>query len=563
LVALGIALPLPSALAIASRAGAQPLVRVRAETRIELAPRGEVDRLWVEGALRDDLGAPLPGRSVRLEIREGSLHGAVRTRVDVTTGIDGRFSSVFSMPPGHFVVVARFDGDEHLERADVFREILLDREHVRLDVEIEGGPTLDLDRPEHRITVRAHSDVGGADLTVVVTENGRELARGTTGAEGTARFVLRSADLGPPSAARLVVRSTADAHRADAQTEVPIVRFRATALTLESSASRLGPGETARLSGELRTRTGPLERRAVGLWAGDRHLATALTDGHGRFAVSLRWEDLRALDGPIVARFDADAPWWGSSVSPAVTLVIDPPDAPPWRWIAVSIAITAIAFALAGRWRRVTSSGRVTLPIPAPPIELAPRRSLRADVRRVAGRAVAARSETAIAGAAIRARQGDTVIAEASSDGSGAFSLSLPAGVYTLEFEARGYELARHRVVMPHRGEWSAIVVRLRSLRDLAWEPLQPIAVRVMANPDGWGVWTGRELERAARARAPAARSLSALIAAIERACYDREPPSADDLAQIRLQAEEVERDMIAALPRPEAEPHPAGGPRA
>jgi hypothetical protein len=546
---------MPIALAIAAItvnvARAQPRVRVRAETRIELAPRREGNRLIVEGALRDDLGAPLVDRPIDVVANEGAPDGPRRVIETVRTERGGVFRASFELPLGRWWVAARFDGDDHLHRQEVLpREVLLDREHVRLDVEIDGGSRIDLDRPTHAMIVRAASVAGGAGLDVSVSENGRLLARGTTGEDGSVAFTLESATLGAPSATRLVVRSMPDESRADAQTEVPIVRYRATTLTLDASRTQIGPGEIVRLNGRLAHSHGPLARKAVGVAVdgSPTYLATSMTDDDGAFALTIGWEDLGALDGALVARFETDAPWWGSSVSDPIALRAEEPAGTPWSWIVLSIATSAILFAIAGRRRRpVRAPGGAALPVRLAAIELADRKSILPDSSDVAGRVIDARSERPLGGAIVRARRGEEVIAEIAADPGGRFALSLPPGAVVIEIDAPGYEPARHRATLPHRGEWGAIVIRLRSLRELAWEPLRPVAARLLPSPDLWAVWTGRDLQARARAQAPTVRGLAALVQAIEIACYAPEPPSAGDLEEIRRAATDVEREMIAA----------------
>jgi hypothetical protein len=464
----------------------------------------------------------------------------------VLTGDGGRFTRRFDVPIGNPTIVARFAGDDHLGGTEVFREALFDRAHVRLDVAIEGGSTIDLDRPEHRMRVWARTNVGGAGLTVTVTENGRELARGTTDENGTVSFVLKSAELGPPSVTRLVVHSAADSRRDEAQTEVPIVRFRSTMLTLESSAARLGPGDRVTLRGRLTTRVEGLARRAVGLWAGERHLSTALTDEEGAFAATMRRDELGTIDGnvEIVARFEADAPWWGSSVSRPVVLHLESAAEMPSWWMLVSMAVTAAIFALAGGRRKPSTLRQVSSPARKNAFELATRRRAIADAFDVRGVAIDAHDETPLVDAAVRAHRGKNVVAETVTDAQGRFRLVLPAGNYLFEVEARGYDVARQKLSVPHHGEWSPATVRLRSLRKLAWESLRPIAFRLMPSVDRWGIWTCRELESAGRRRAPHARALGPLVAVIERACYGADPPSAADLEWIRRTAAEVEQEL-------------------
>src|SRR5690606_25949483 len=126
----------------------------------------------------------------------------------------------------------------------------------------------------------------------------------------------------------------------------------------------------------LSTTSGPLRRKAIGLWAGDRHLATVLTDDAGAYAVVLSADELGTLDGSVLARFESDAPWWGASESSPVALRVEVPGATPWPWILISVALSGLAFGLAGRRRRARVPGPAELPVVAPSLELADRARL-------------------------------------------------------------------------------------------------------------------------------------------------------------------------------------------
>src|SRR5690606_2254186 len=111
-----------------------------------------------------------------------------------------------------------------------------------------------------------------------------------TGADGRVSLAAASEALGPPATGRLVVHTPGDARRAEAQTEVLVVRYRPILLDLDASPTTVRTGETVSLRGRLHDRSGPLPRRAVGLFDGEAHLATVLTDDDGRFARALEVE---------------------------------------------------------------------------------------------------------------------------------------------------------------------------------------------------------------------------------------------------------------------------------
>ena len=88
-------------LLFAAAAAAQPTVTVRAESRLELDIRRAEAGLLVTGALRDDLGVPLAGDEVSLEVSHAiaSEHQRGRhvlTRV-VTADPEGRFTTTFAV----------------------------------------------------------------------------------------------------------------------------------------------------------------------------------------------------------------------------------------------------------------------------------------------------------------------------------------------------------------------------------------------------------------------------------------------------------------------------------
>lgn len=525
--------------ASSSVAHGQLRVRVRAEARIEVRVDRAPGLVTVGGTLRDDLGQPLADREVALRIQDSAgihIHAA-----SPRTDTRGSFATSLPLETGAYQIVARWAGDSGHRQVEIRQALDLTRAHVRLDVGVADG-RLDLDRDTHTLDVRASSEEGGAGLHIDVrNELDRLLAEGTTNTEGRARFSISSAALGPPAAGRMIVHTRGDARRAEAQTEVPIVRFRPIALTLRASAVRIRERDEITLAGTLSTSEAPLARRAVGLFAGDAHLETVLTDEEGRFSrkLELGAED----DSPIVvtARFASDAPWRPSARSEAIEIEIEGTESTPWWWLLAPMIACALALALLARRTEAALTGRApneSLLAPGIAPGAVSGRSLTHDL---GGVVLDANEGTSLAGARIVLRTDDTQIAR-STDAAGRFAFDeLAEGSWTLEISAPGYAGEAIVVHLPHRGEWSALTVRLQSLREIALARFRPIAEALAPARRWWAFWTPRELADRATTRRD---ELARLTTAVERAAYAKPTPDEADVAAIAEHARQIEGEI-------------------
>ena len=519
-------------------AAAQPTVRVRAETRIELRTEQDGEHVQVRGVLRDDLGTPLPGRDIALRVR------APRGTADVRrarTGEDGSFVVPLTLPEGTHDLIASFPGDPTHDGVEVERRIDRTRADVRLEVLVADGGRLDLDQARHAVVVRARSAAGGAGLDVELRDElDRTLAMSGTDASGRARFTIDSETLGAPGAGRLKARSRADDRRAEAQTEVPIVRFRTTALTLEASPRRTEREGRVRFTGTLSDRAGPVSDKAIGLFAQDQHVATVKTDGDGRYEAAVA---APAVEGPwtLQARFESDSPGRSSTRSSPVTVRVDTPAAPSWVWLLVPLLLATLAsFVLARRSPpSPTRAERVTPPPPAG-FSTASRKSRRPGVIPIAGRVVDHRDEEPVGHATITLLRQDGEEESYRADAQGRFTIaSPPAGQHRLRVSAGGYAAEEANIEIPHRGDLSDLRVRLESLRERALAPFRKLALAMLGSPRAWPTTTNREVVRFARqAPSPALRELSHRV---EQAYYDEEPPTPEDVDTIEAIARRVE----------------------
>lgn len=518
-------------------------MRVRAQTRLELQVGRAAGTVTVTGTLRDDLGEPLPDRAVQVQV--GDASGQSRGRERATTDAAGSVRVSFPLETGSYRVSAIWTGDDGHDAVQVQQPIDLDRTYVRLSVVIGDGGRLDLDVPTHAVEVTATSAEGGSGLVVEVRdEHEHELARATTDAHGAARLSLASDALGPPAAGRLIVRTLGDARRARAQTEVPIVRFRATQLALDAAPLRVARGDSVEVNGQLFDSRGPIARRAVGLFADDAHLATVLTDDEGRFARTLEI-DPEDESVELVARFASDAPWRTSSTSDAIAIAIEGAGSTPWPWLLGPMIACAIALGLLSRRpRAVRSPGRDVEPkVAAPGIAIARATSLGAQQRDVAGTVLDADEGGPIRGALVRLRDAGGASMDVATDEEGRFAIArLEGEAWTLEIAADGYERSEGSVRVPHRGQWSAITVRLRSLRQLALLRYRPVAEALAPQRKWWAFWTPRELLD--RARGDARSEVESLTAAVERAAYASPHPREDEVDDIGERAARVARAL-------------------
>jgi hypothetical protein len=557
----------------ATVAWAQPVVVVRSESRLELdVRRAEDGGLDVTGALRDDLGAALPDRDVALELSRANAHehdhirGSHVTTRSVHTGTDGTFTARFATSPPPFgapidyVIDATYEGDtEHVgTRATRFFDV--DRAHVVLRLTIAGGARIDLSETAHALDIVATSSAGGDGLAMTLSdERDVTLGTGVTDASGTLHLELASHALGPPAAGRLIVRTLGDAGRTEAQTEVPVVRFRPTETTLELAGSRIAPGEPIRASGALTDGRDPLEREAIGVFVGDVLVRTLLTDDGGRFTTSITLDDVPDLEGHVSvrARFAGDAPWVPASESPAVTAEIVRPTSWAWLWALVPIALSvAIALWSLGRERAVSPS-RARVPL-GPGIALGQRTSLAANRMDVSGIVLDATTSEPLAGIAVTLGDISTT-----TDQQGRFALEMPSRG-TAELVAVGVEHlpARLAIAAPHRGELSSLAIRLTGRRATTFAALRLVADHLAPTSDASTAMTQREILEHLRARGASPPSLPRLVSMVEVACYGAAPPTDDAMAEAHAIARTIVAETGRAAPRtPGATPRD-GAPR-
>lgn len=509
---------------------AQTFVRVRAECRIELRTERRPGETVVVGVLRDDLGAALADREVLVSATPDDAR-QLPTRQTPRTDADGRFAAPFALDTGGYRIGAVFAGDADHDKVEVERVLDLSLADVDLRVGVPQHGWLRLDQATHDVSIDARSDEGGAGLSIELTDElGRLLGRGRTDANGRLGLQIRSADLGPPAAGRIVARSLADTRRAEAQTEVPVVRVGNTSVVLARGAEEVHAGDAIPLAGRLRDHHGAgIGRAAVGLYrAGQAEpVATVLTGRDGRFDGRVEMPpDVEELS--FVARFESDAPWRASSDSAPVRVRRIGGAATPWPWLALTTTVTAlVVWWLTRRGRRDPGREADRAPVIRPPgVELAARRGLRPDRHDAKGSVLDARDEEPIAGAVVTLSRETEERPTLLTDAEGRFAaLELAAGTWTLAVSAPGYATIHAALVLPHRGEWSGLRIRLASLRGRALDAVLPVASEVLSGRAASAA-TPREIEGRLRGHARAGGPARTLARAVEQAAFAEDPPT-------------------------------------
>jgi hypothetical protein len=530
--------------ALGSRALAQPSVRVRATTRVELRATPSEQGLELDGSLLDDLGAPLAGRHLDVVIDMGA--SARRTQT-LQTSQDGRFHALLALRADHYRTVARFAGDTQYAGSEQARDADASLSGVTLQFIEPRSLRLDLDAPKQLVRLRADSASGGAGLDLRLhDERGHQLAAGRTDANAEFRVELAADALGEPGVGRLIARSSADARRAPAEAGLEVLRFRATSLSL---AARSDP-QTGRvvLEGVLRDSRSGLANKAVGLFLGADHLATIWTSQNGAFRYATA--DLPQSESPrpalqLQARFDTDAPWIGASRSPVVVLQLHRSTPPSPLWLMVPLALCALLLWLLSR-RELQDRHEQRVSVPERGAGFHPSRgaSLRAGSTHISGDVRDATSGRPVPTAKLTLQTTGHTLAVAIDAAARFQSPELRAGDWTFIIEAPGYATLSGRVTVPHRGEWSDVQVSLASLRSAALLAYRPAALRALPSLELWECWTARETLDNALRSGLASTSFVQLTEQVERAAYAEQPPNANDLVEIQRVARAAMDDM-------------------
>lgn len=530
----GVRLALALIVALASvslRPGAAAAYRLNvvaaSELRLEPSVRAGAASLAVRAHLRDDRGAPLARRAVRLVFRGAGIADLEREAV---TDANGDASATVEVGASRTLVVeGRFAGDSTAAGARARIEVDLDAPFVTPELLVPGeGVAFESASFEAVLTVRVGQvqTIAPGRLAVEVSQaldggRRRSLVAGETDATGRAVLPVAPARFGWPGTVRLVPRVDLGGGRVvEGVGRELLVRGR-TSLSLLRAAPRDDDGDGVTLHGALILSGGaPVPNAAVRLLRGDRTLVAARTDARGAFSVRVGPESLGEPGVEVRAVFEPTEPWYLGAESGPVALTEPAPPPIRWTWAATPLALAVLAIA----WISLRCK-----PIEAP-VAPAPRPVGTDHVERVAVSASGVRLRVTVVDratgervAGARVRLGDGAWRD---DDGEAIALE---GAKSLELrvEAEGFAPRAVAIELSRPGEYR-VQVAVRSWREELFARVRPWLAPARG---GEAPVTPREAAEAGGG------ALATLVAHVERGSYGPEVPDAkavqraDDLA--------------------------------
>lgn len=534
---------------VAVRAQAAPSLRVRAQVDIELHTHGTESGARISGVLRDDVGMPLPNRELTLAA-ETQDHTRVRSR-SVRTDAEGKIDVPSPCGSNPCRITLELEGDAFYEHALVGHVVEPAKAEVELDIVEPSTLTIDLDRPETRVAVRASSEQGGARLPLVLEDElGRKLGSAITAADGSAELRVPSQQLGGAGLGELVVRTTGDADRTAARSSKAVLRTLGTQLELDTHYE--AKPRTLRIAVRLRTRRGPVAQRAVGIFADDRHLTTLITDAQGDASRTLNIDALALAEGKhaLLARFASDLPGLAASESKPVALLIEPVARPSSLWLVLP-AIASMLFAWwSARRRRPDVEAAESSIAKTPEVRLGVVRARGAPLLTCSGKVEDADTSAPIeALLELESEQSGMYTVHAGSDGLFE-SDALAAGTYRVRVLAQGYAAVSFELAVPHHGTGNDLRISLRSLRALALDTYAHVMGPALA-PQRIQASTVRETLAAAVSCGKIGTEVRDLAHATERIAYARPIPFESDLVDLQRAAASAARELGDSSPPP------------
>lgn len=507
-------------------ASAQGLrIKVRGSAKITARAARDQGELVLSGTLTDDAGQPLVGQPLTARVTreadpadprvaEGirAARGCDRSvdrprpqmafavqvggtpqnpEVLLTTDEDGRFCFRARLEPDRFVAHLHWRDRKAgalLEQAD--HQVSFDLSRRALALSFDPKPKIvPLDQPQSAFDAVAIVDDDATprvapNLSLLLSNEKKELRRMTTDASGRAHFVVSSSDLGPPGPGELHVTfagdgETAKAHHVEAIERHVKVSVRVPAIENGKLEPQV-PEDGIPIVAEVTSVVGPVGEGAIEAHVGDVIVGAAPVErGIARLTLTFAAQGSETL---VALRYVPVSPWYEPLPDPTVRIPIRGPGVLAKAPILVA-GLAVLVFFLVGR----VSSNRAKAAPPArektedeardgrPKLEVV-RSAARGD-RGWSGRVIDAHEGHPIQNARVWVERGTfegrSILSSVSTDARGEFTI--PAFGNQVGDEQIGCEAplhARFMQVLPGPGELSvALALRRRALlaRMVKW----------------------------------------------------------------------------------------------
>lgn len=528
---------------------AEPSLRVQGDTRLQVQLERTGDHsVVVSGHLADELGVPVGDAQLSLELRpEGGQRPA---RLQVVTDPKGRFDVTIARAAERYHIDAAFAGDSFHHPARKQTTLELDRAAVEWSV---PAPTsvLEPDATTHTLAATLRSSAGGDGLVVRAEQAGRVLATARSDERGAVTLTIPVANLETPRGT-ITLASDGDERRAQASIVHAYLQRMQPSLSL--SLTRPPGRQSVRAQGRLSIDGAGVANQPIGLFLGEQHVRTAMTDHEGEIDLDLSTGDLAtevAVAPTLQARFVSNDQALADAYS-EVRPIPTAPTRPSLAWLAVPLALVALSW-----WQQNRSRHAAATRLGADGQD---RERPRAVVQ---GRAhTLARELMEVSGVVVDWDTGDPILdAELSlqaldpTDRTSPPTLLAPhaafrltavvAGKYALVASKPGYEPTSVKLQVPHRGQWSGVQIRIRNLRNIMWDRGAALARNGASSSDAPPTW--REIMGRLLAGRPDDRTLTHLASVVERLLYARDVPRREDVARA---TSEVAKTVEAMHPR-------------
>lgn len=533
------ALVLSACLALATAAGPREAraeglrIKVRGAAKITARASRQQGDLVLSGTLTDDAGQPLPAQNVTVRVtREADPHdpkvadglraahgcegSADRPRPQTAWAVSVRGSqespelSLLTDEDGRFCFRARLEPDRFtaslhwrdaragslLEPAD--QEIAFDLSRRSLALDFDPRPrVLSLDDETHGFEVVALVDEDAAPRAAAGLslrldgDAGKRLGSAVTDANGRARFVVRSSDLGPPGTGELVVSFAGDAETSKSVHVEPVERH--AKVSVRVPAADRGelvpevPEDGIAIEAEVTSVAGPVAEGAIEAHVGDVVVGAAPVErGLARLTLTFA---AQGTVTPVALRYVPASPWYEPLPEPVVEIPIRGPGI--WSKAPLLAAgLAVLVFFLVGRVSSKSAKAKAKRPPRGaegqardgkPKLEVV--RAAARGERGWTGRVVDAHDGGAVANARVwiergtfphpdRPDEGRVVLASVSTDAKGEFVLPAAEVVGGETISAEAALHARLSQPLPRPGRISiALAERRRALlsRLVGW----------------------------------------------------------------------------------------------